>query len=158
MLECLVGKGCTALNIIPDRNWNLPEGPARDRKRANLRAIVQLADAMHLPVNIGTEMNKLGLPFVDDLDGEVLREYREVFRRGAEVMVGHTRLARYAAAPYGGERARAQFPDPAARNRFYATVGSLPPLSAAESESLLDQGAEGAWSWFADMAARMAEA
>ncbi|MBA4387675.1 MAG: hypothetical protein C0404_06815, partial [Verrucomicrobia bacterium] len=68
-LELVTGKGIAAVNIIPDRNWNISNAETRKVKVANLRAFVEEADRMGLPVNIGTEMNKQGLPFVDNLDG-----------------------------------------------------------------------------------------
>ncbi|MFC1463186.1 hypothetical protein ACFLQU_06260, partial [Verrucomicrobiota bacterium] len=82
LLECMKDKGAVALNIIPDRNWNVSDPGARDAKRANLAAVIEAAEEMGLPINIGTEMNKRGLPFVDDLDGQVLKLYRESFLRG----------------------------------------------------------------------------
>ena len=69
LLDTSVAKGCRVLNIIPDRNWNIADSETKKIKVANLRTIVNLADARNLPICIGTEMNKAGLPFVDDLRG-----------------------------------------------------------------------------------------
>ena len=107
MLGLLRDKGCAALNIIPDRNWNIARPQERDSKIAKLHEIVQAAAAMDLPINIGTEMNRAGLPPADELSGPVLSQHRDIFTRGAQVMVGHTLLTRYAAAPYLGARAEA---------------------------------------------------
>ena len=103
----------------------------------------------HLPVNIGTEMNSDGLPFADDLDGEALRPYREIFRQGAAVMVGHTLLARYADFPYPGAAAQAEFgADRAAKNRFFASAGNLPPLTTAAAARLQASGPQKALAAF----------
>jgi len=37
MLECMVAKGAAALNIIPDRNWNIKDPEARETKVRKLR-------------------------------------------------------------------------------------------------------------------------
>lgn len=152
MLECLRAKGAAALNIIPDRNWNLADAQAKAVKVANLRAIVTAADAMGLPINIGTEMNRAGLPFVDDLSGPVLSEFKGSFLRGARIMVGHSLLARYAGVSYTTYAA----PRPA-KNALFESVGALPPLTAPIAGRLremgpakalgaiCDAGAKGAW-------------
>ena len=137
MLECLRGKGVCAANIIPDRNWNIADPAARKLKTDKLREFVAVCERLHMPINIGTEMNKDGLPFVDDLSGEALRPYREVFQRGACVFVGHTVLLRYAGYAYAGARANARFgADAGARNRFFESIGRLPPLTTEVARKL----------------------
>jgi hypothetical protein len=148
LLDLMTAKGCAALNIVPDRNWNLKDPMARATKRANLKVMVEAATARNLPINIGTEMNKLGLPFVDDLSGEVLCAYRETFLRGARIMVGHTHLLRFANYGYIGEAARADFPSVAARNAFFEAVGGLPPFTAETAAMLTKRGPAGAMDWF----------
>jgi hypothetical protein len=60
-------------------------------------------------------------------------------------MVGHTILGRYAGFPYTGAAARAEFgTDAKARNRFFAAVGALPPLTRGVAEKLTGAGAAGA--------------
>lgn len=146
MLENLVGKGCAALNIVPDRNWNHPDPEKKTILVENLRTMVREANAMHLPINIGTEMNKKGLPFVDDLGGEVLSEFKDAFRHGANIMVGHTTLSRFANFGYLSEAACAAYPDRASRNGFFAAVGALPPVTTAGAEKLKAVGPEQALS------------
>ena len=148
MLECMREKGAAALNIVPDRNWNTSDPEQRDKKRANLEAIVEAAVALDLPINIGTEMNKLGLPFVDDLDGEVLAAYRAPFVSGACIMVGHSVLLRYAAFSYTGAAAASEFKDTKARNDFFEAVGKLPALTTDRAAALEDMGTDKALSWF----------
>jgi hypothetical protein len=152
LLECMQAMGCAALNIIPDRNWNIGEPGARDLKREHLAEIVALADTMHLPINIGTEMNKLGLPFTDDLAGEVLRDYQDPFLRGARIMVGHCLLLRYASFSYVDEAATVEFADVEARNAFFERVGGMPPMTEDLAKRLEDMGPEKALGWFRDAA------
>jgi len=152
MIECLMSRGAAALNIIPDRNWNVRDPEQRAVKRANLRRIVDVAGELGLPVNIGTELNKPGLPFADDLDGEALRRYKEPFLRGARVMVGHTLLARYAGFSYSGSAARGRFADVKARNAFFEAVGALPPLTRRRAEELRAMGEEEAFARLRDAA------
>lgn len=140
MLECMCVKGAVALNIIPDRNWNIKDPDARRTKVANLDAIIREADRMGLPINIGTEMNKLGLPFADDLTGDVLSRHRAAFLLGADVMAGHTLLARYANFSYTGIQARAQFETIAEKNDFFANVGRAPGLTRREADELRSVG------------------
>ena len=148
MLECMMAKGAAAMNIIPDRNWNIANLEMRAVKTAHLKTIVQAADSLDLPINIGTEMNRAGLPFVDDLDNLALRPYRETFVRGARIMVGHTLLFRYAGLSYVGKQAAAEFSNTAARNAFFEAVGGLPPLDESKARHLEGVGPERALAWF----------
>jgi len=150
LLESMQAKGAAGLNIIPDRNWNYADAATRELKSAKLAEVVAAANALHQPVNIGTEMNKRGLPFVDDLSGEALRPYRETFLRGARIMVGHTLLLRYADMSYIGEKAEAEFADVKLRNDFFESVGALPPMDQAAVKRLEDMGPEKAYGWFRD--------
>ena len=97
-------------------------------------------------------MNRAGLPPVDELNGPVLSKYRDAFIQGAQIMVGHTLLARYAAAPYLGARAEAEFANRKARNQFYAAVGALPPVTHDNSDQFLDAGPDKAFTMLADAA------
>ncbi|OGV62970.1 MAG: hypothetical protein A2283_00110 [Lentisphaerae bacterium RIFOXYA12_FULL_48_11] len=148
MLECMKTKGAVALNIIPDRNWNISDQKTKATKVANLKAIVEAADKMDLPINIGTEMNKLGLPFVDDLAGEVLKPYKETFLKGARIMVGHTLLLRYADYSYISAKAETDFKNVQAKNSFFADVGKMTPMTLHQAKTLQDMGPDKALSWF----------
>lgn len=150
LLDLMTAKGCAGVNIIPDRNWNFSDPAKAGKMAANLDAMVKAADARGLPIVIGTEMNKLGLPIVDDLDGPVLSKYRESFLRGADILVGHTLLSRVAAMPYLGGKAADAFPSVKDRNDFFAAVGALPPVTEELFESLLDIGPERAFTRLAD--------
>ncbi len=139
LLECMVAKGVAAVNIVPDRNWNLKKDAA-DRQ-AKLAAFVAEAEGMGLPINIGTEMNRLGQPFVDDLAGPVLSRYAETFRRGARAMVGASILSQYAGMAFDR------------RDSLFEQVGGLPPLEEAGARALLDLGRERALARVRDSAA-----
>jgi hypothetical protein len=107
---------------------------------------------MNVPINIGTEANRRGQPVADDLGGTALGPYRETFLRGARVMVGQTLLLRFADFSYVGQAAEAEFPDMAARNAFFASVGALPPVDCAAAARLEDMGPRKALAWFRDAA------
>ncbi|MFO7870476.1 MAG: hypothetical protein R6V03_03475 [Kiritimatiellia bacterium] len=148
LLECAKSKGASALNIIPDRNWNIADREECAVKTENLRTIIETAEDMGFPVNIGTEMNKPGLPFVDDLECEALSPYRDIFLKGADIIVGHTLLGRYADYGYPGEKAREDFGDVEARNGFFAAAGALPPMNEETARRLEDMGPLEALKWF----------
>jgi len=152
LLDLMTSKGCAALNIIPDRNWNLKDPQDAARKQARLDEVVKACVKRELPVNIGTEMNKGGLPFVDDLAGPVLSRYAATFIQGMRLMVGQTLLGVYAHAPYLGERALAEFKDIKKRNAFYASVGALPALTTERADALIEAGSDKAFSMLADAA------
>lgn len=126
-LQCLRAKGVAALNIVPDRNWNIKDPADRDRKVAELHRVVAVAERMELPVNVGTELNSFGLPFVDNFEAEPMLPHYETFFKGANVSVGQARLARYAGYSYCGDAAKSEFgANLAAKNAFFAQVGMLP--------------------------------
>lgn len=150
LLDLMTQKGSAALNIIPDRNWNLKKPEEAARKQANLEAIVKGCVKRQLPINIGTEMNKGGLPFVDDITGSVLSKYASEFTQGMQVMIGQTLLGRYAQAPYLSDRITSEYKDLAVRNAFFAKIGAAPALTEAESLALLDAGPARAFAMLSD--------
>ena len=142
LIDTSVAKGCRVLNLIPDRNWNIADREIKKMKIANLRTIVELADARNLPLCIGTEMNKAGLPFVDDLRGPVLSEFAETFYRGAMVLVGHTICGRFAEFGYLSQAAEETYKTMEKRNDFFALVGALPPVTVPIAAALRGAGPE----------------
>ncbi len=145
LLDLLRARGCATVALIPERNWNLKKPEEKALKIAKLDELVRESSARGMPLIIGTEMNKAGLPFADDLGGPVLARYADAFRDGARFIVGHTLLGRYADMPCLGERACAAFPEVAARNAFFTQVGALPPLTDAVAQRLLDDGPDRAF-------------
>ncbi|NOZ19531.1 MAG: hypothetical protein GXP25_00420 [Planctomycetes bacterium] len=155
LLECVQAKGSCALNIIPDRNHRIDDPDVRAKKLAKLKDVVRVAGEMHLPINIGTEMNKLGQPFSDDIGCEALRPYYEPFMRGARIMVGHTLLSRFAEFSYVGRKAEAEFSgDTPKKNDAFEAVGALPPLTRDIAKRLQDMGPDKAHTTLRDSAVK----
>ncbi len=127
LLELLISKGVAALNLIPDRNWNLPDPALRRVKVANLYQVVELAQELALPLNIGTEMNSPGQKLVDDFHVAELAPLRPAFLDGAHFVYGHTVLQRAAGLGYQSEWAATHLPGRRARNDFYTRAGQLLP-------------------------------
>lgn len=125
LLDLLVGKGVVALNIIPDRNWNIADPEQRRLKVHKLYEVVELARAYDLPLNVGTEMNAFGQKLVDDFDAPELAPVREAFLDGAYFIYGHTLLQRALGLGYQSAWAQAHWPTRRERNAFYARVGRL---------------------------------
>jgi hypothetical protein len=148
-LECLMAKGVEAVNIIPDRNWNLKDAAEKARKVAELDRYVAAAQALDLPINVGTELNKAGQRFVDDFAAAPMQRHHAAFLHGAQIMVGHTRLLRWADLSYIDAAAAAEFPVRAARNAFFAAVGALPAPEPRTRERLAALAPAKAYSYLA---------
>ena len=141
-LGFMIDKGIVALNIIPDRNWNIADLATRQRKVENLYRVVELAQTLDLPLNIGTEMNSFGQKYVDDFDAPELAPVRTAFLEGAHFVCGHTVLQRVLGLGYQSEWAQAHLPSRRERNQFYARIGHLVPPGREGTASLrkLDPG------------------
>ena len=126
-LEFLTGKGVVALNIIPDRNWNIADPETRQVKVHNLHRVVELAQELALPLNIGTEMNSFGQKLVDDFDAPELAPVRQAFLNGAHFIYGHTVLQRALGLGYQSQWAQEHLPSRRERNEFYTQIGYLTP-------------------------------
>jgi hypothetical protein len=125
LLDLLVGKGVAALNIIPDRNWNIADPDERRRKVQKLYEVVDLACAYDLPLHVGTEMNAFGQKWVDDFAAPELAPVRQAFLDGAYFIYGHTLLQRHLGLGYQSSWAQAHWPTRRERNAFYTRVGRL---------------------------------
>ena len=123
LLDLLIGKGVVALNIVPDRNWNIADPEIKRIKLQKLYEIVELAQRFDLPLNVGTEMNAPGNRLVDDFAAPELNPVREAFLDGAAFIYGHTVMHRVLGLGYQSEWARAHFPTRKMRNGFYTQVG-----------------------------------
>lgn len=133
--------GARALNLIPDRNWNLGDASDKRRKLDNLARIISLANAKGMPLHIGTEGNRPGLPFADDLARPELAPFKPAFLEGARILIGHALLARFAHFPYAGYAAEAEFGgDIRGMNACFASLGALPPIDFAMAEFLREAG------------------
>jgi hypothetical protein len=136
LLNLLIEKGAVALNIIPDRNWNIADAETRHARVNNLYRIVELAQKLDLPLNIGTEMNAHGQKVVDDFDVPELAPVREAFLDGAYFIYGHTVMQRALGLGYQSEWAKAHLPSRRERNAFYTSLGRQIPASREAFERL----------------------
>jgi hypothetical protein len=127
LLSLLIGKGVVALNIIPDRNWNIADPHLRRLKVRKLHDVVRLAGALDLPLVVGTEMNRFGQKIVDDFDAPELEPVRAAFMAGAFFLYGHTVLQRTVGLGYQSAWAQASLPTRADRNEFYLKTGRRVP-------------------------------
>jgi hypothetical protein len=125
LLELLIAKGAAALNIIPDRNWNISDPDTRKLKVKKLYEVVELARKLDLPLNIGTEMNSYGQRLADDFDAPELMPLRESFLDGAYFIYGHTIMQRALGLGYQSEWAKTHLPTRRERNAFFTQVGRL---------------------------------
>jgi hypothetical protein len=132
LLDLLVGKGAVALNIVPDRNWNIADPDTKRIKMQKLYEVVALAQKLDLPLNVGTEMNSYGQKLVDDFDAPELAPVRQAFLDGAYFVYGHTALQRACGMGYQSEWAKANLRSRRERNEFYTKVGSRLPLGKAK--------------------------
>lgn len=142
LLDFLLGEGIVAVNIIPERNWNIPDPAARALKVRKLGECIEACRARDIPVIAGTEMNKHGQPFADNFAVDELAPYVHDFLGGALALYGHTMLARCGPWSYGGAWAADAF-GPAGladgrrrRNEFYQAVGAAGPLPAEKCARL----------------------
>ncbi len=123
LLDLLTGKGAVALNIVPDRNWNIADPDVKRVKVQNLYEVVRLAEDLALPLNVGTEMNSFGQKLIDDFDAPELAPVRQAFIDGAHFVYGHTMLQRACGLGYQSDWARTNLPSRRERNDFYTKVG-----------------------------------
>jgi hypothetical protein len=123
LLGLMIDKGAVAVNIVPDRNWNIADPEVKAVKVRNLYEIVRLAQERDLPLNVGTEMNKYGLKLVDDFDAPELAPVRQAFLDGAMFACGHTVAQRALGIGYQSDWARDQLPTRRERNDFYTELG-----------------------------------
>ncbi len=129
LLEVAMSTGAAALNIVPDRNYTVG---VKNEKLQNLYHVVALAEKLHLPLVVGTEMNSPGQKFVDDFDSKELAPLVPVFLKGAHIIYAHSvlqqkcRLARHTSGGLGytSEWARKNFGSVAEKNEFFEKLGS----------------------------------
>ena len=122
-LGFLIDKGVVALNIIPDRNWNVADPQTRRLKVQNLHRVVELARELDLPLNVGTEMNSFGQKLVDGFDVPELAPLRQAFLDGAYFVYGHTVLQRALGLGYQSDWAQSHLATRRMRNELYVRVG-----------------------------------
>jgi hypothetical protein len=121
LLEVSKATGAAAINVIPDRNYGPGHG---EEKLANLYDVVELAQKLHLPIVVGTEMNSPGQKFVDDFNSKELSPLVPVFLKGACIFYAHSILQHQCGLGYISEWAKKNFKDIEEKNEFFQTVGS----------------------------------
>jgi hypothetical protein len=136
LLGLMVAKGAVAVNVIPDRNWNIRDAEEKRVKVRNLYEIVRLAEEMDLPVNVGTELNRSGLKLVDDFDAPELAPVRQAFLDGAMFIYGHTVAQRALGIGYQSAWAARHLPSRRERNAFYLALGRRVPPGRAGLQRL----------------------
>jgi hypothetical protein len=141
LLDLMIDRGAVAVNIVPDRNWNIADPKAKAVKVDNLYEIVRLARERDLPLNVGTEMNKYGLKMVDDFDAPELAPVRQAFLDGAMFVYGHTVAQRALGMGYQSDWAQAHLPVRRERNGFYTQLGRLVPPGRAGVTKLQEASA-----------------
>lgn len=141
LMDLLIGKGAVALNIIPDRNWNLADPDVKRVKVQKLYEIVAMAKQLDLPLNVGTEMNTFGNKLVDNFDAPELEPVRQTFLDGAHFIFGHTILQRASGLGYSGAWAQTHLPTRRERNAFYTELGYTVPPGRAGLARLKTLGA-----------------
>ena len=140
LLNLMIERGAAAVNVVPDRNWNIPDPDAKRLKIKNLYRLVELAQELSLPLNVGTELNKHGQKLIDDFDAPELAPVREAFVDGAYFVYGHTVAERTLGIGYQSEWARAQLGRHEARAAFYTRFGHKLAADAQFLERLRQMG------------------
>ncbi len=125
LLSLLMDKGIVALNIVPDRNWNLKDPQIKLEKTQQLYKVVDLARRLNLPINVGTEMNAFGKKTIDDFDTPELAPVRDDFINGAYFIYGHTAMQRSASMGYQSRWAQKHLPTRRERNDFFTQAGRI---------------------------------
>jgi len=114
--------GGAALNIVPDRNWNISDPEEKSEKLAELAKIIELCEIRNLPIIVGTEMNAPGLKIVDSFDTEELQEYTQIFKEGAAIIYAHT-IMQAQGKGYLSDWAKSEFASIADKNAYFAEIG-----------------------------------
>ncbi|MFO8014457.1 MAG: PHP domain-containing protein [Phycisphaerae bacterium] len=123
LLDLHQAAGSAALNVIPDRNWNVPDPDTKETKLANLYDIVERAERRHLPLVVGTEMNAPGQRFVDAFDAPELEPVREAFLHSADVLLGHSAAVLAGEPGYADAQTNARFDTVEEKNAHFADRG-----------------------------------
>jgi hypothetical protein len=120
LLEVAMSTGTAAINIIPDRNYT---PGVKNEKIENLYQVVELAEKLHLPVVVGTEMNSPGQKFVDSFDTKELSPLVPIFLKGAHIVYAHSALQQKCGLGYTSRWAQKNFRSVAEKNKFFQELG-----------------------------------
>ena len=125
LLGVLIDKGAAAINVIPDRNWNIKDSKEKALKLDNLYQVARVASDLDLPVLVGTEMNSYGQKMVDDFDIPELFPLKNEFIKGANFIYGHTQMQKRWGMGYQSLWAQEYFNDRKSKNEFFTSTGRL---------------------------------
>lgn len=123
LLNIMIASGVYAVNIIPDRNWNIKNPEQKQIKLKNLDNFISLARELFLPIFIGTELNAPGQKFVDNLDTPELKPYYQLFLDGAHIAYAHTILEKTAGMGFTSYWSRNYFASNKERYEFFKEIG-----------------------------------
>ena len=135
LMDIMLAGGAAAVNIIPDRNWNIKDPEARKIKVNHLYRFVELAQAHDLPILVGTEMNAYGNRFVDDFDAPELAPLTQAFLDGAHILYAHTILQAHAGMGYLSDWAKRSFTSTKEKNTFFKHIGEV--IAPERKEAIL---------------------
>lgn len=125
LLAVLINKGTAAINVIPDRNWNIKDPKEKALKLENLYHVARVAADLDLPVMVGTEMNSFGQKMVDDFNAFELHPLKDDFIKGAYFIFGHTQMQKRWKMGYQSPWAQKYFNNRKSKNEFYKSSGQL---------------------------------
>ena len=155
MLECMTAKGAAALNIIPDRNWNIA-----DPERAARKIAQPATRSWPRPTRFGAaDQHRHGDEQASACRSWTIWTARRCGRTGGVPARGADHGRAHAAAALRGllvRRAGGGGRVPGRRTRgttFFERVGALPPLTAPAAERLNRLGPERALAAMRDAAA-----
>ena len=121
LVQVAMSSGAAAINVIPDRNYTVG---SKGEKLENLYDVVKLAEKLHLPVVVGTEMNSPGQKFVDNFDSEEISPLVPIFLKGAHIIYAHSVLQQKCGLGYTSKWAKKNFKSVAEKNEFFEELGS----------------------------------
>ncbi|MCC6697818.1 MAG: hypothetical protein IT365_19480 [Candidatus Hydrogenedentes bacterium] len=123
LLELVTSCGVEAINIIPDRNWNIKDPAVKSRKMAEMETIIDMANSKGLPILVGTEINAYGQRLVDDFAAPEMASLVEPAYEAALIMHGHTALQVRYGMGYVSAWAQSRFCSAKDKMAFYRRVG-----------------------------------
>jgi len=127
LFDFCLSEGVETIFFIPDRNWNIPDEEERRLKVEKMYRMVEEAKKRHMPIFVGTELNRYGQKFVDDFDSPYLAPLASYFLWSASLLWGHVVLEWSSGRGYGSLWAQENFPDREDRNIFFARLGERVP-------------------------------
>jgi len=123
LLDLMESRGTAAIDLIPDRLWNLKDPEEKRLKVRELHKIVRTSQERGTPLVCGTEMNAHGQPFVDNFDVPEMQPIADVLVNDALIMYAHTRLQAEKGMGYLSDWAKRTFKNAKQKNDFFLRVG-----------------------------------